>query len=252
VTDAHTPTPSPPIGPEIDAAPARRPVPGTRLIGRDVALVPLDPIRHGPTLYRHAHGPEQDALWLYLAPSPFADEASFTAYLERSAASSDPFFLAILDPDGACVGHATFMRIDAPNRVIEVGNILLTPPLQRTRGATEAMYLMARHAFEDLGYRRYEWKCNALNAPSRRAAERLGFTFEGLFRQHMIVKGRSRDTAWYSMLERNGRTAKPPSSAGSIRAISTRRDARRSTLRVSGRRRGDEGWRGASRARSRS
>jgi RimJ/RimL family protein N-acetyltransferase len=93
------------------------------------------------------------------------------------------------------------MRIEPAHRVIEVGGILFTPRLQRTVGATEAMYLMARHVFEDLGYRRYEWKCNALNAPSRRAALRLGFTFEGVFRQHMIVKGRNRDTAWFSMLD---------------------------------------------------
>jgi hypothetical protein len=92
------------------------------------------------------------------------------------------------------------MRIKPAHRVIEVGNILYTPKLQRSLGATEAMYLMARHAFEELGYRRYEWKCNALNAPSRRAALRLGFTYEGTFRNHMIVKGRSRDTAWFSML----------------------------------------------------
>jgi RimJ/RimL family protein N-acetyltransferase len=93
------------------------------------------------------------------------------------------------------------MRIDVPNRVVEVGNVLFTPALQATTAATEAMYLMARHAFEDLGYRRYEWKCNDLNAPSKRAAVRLGFTYEGLFRQHMVVKGRNRDTAWYSMLD---------------------------------------------------
>ena len=93
------------------------------------------------------------------------------------------------------------MRIEPAHRVIEVGSILYTPVFQRTTGATEAMYLMARHVFEDLGYRRYEWKCDALNLPSRRAALRLGFTFEGIFRQHMIVKGRNQDTAWYSMID---------------------------------------------------
>jgi RimJ/RimL family protein N-acetyltransferase len=93
------------------------------------------------------------------------------------------------------------MRMDPANGAIEVGNILLTPSLQRTIAATEAMYLMARHIFEDLGYRRYEWKCNTNNAPSRRAAQRLGFTFEGIFRQHMVIKGRNRDTAWFSMLD---------------------------------------------------
>jgi RimJ/RimL family protein N-acetyltransferase len=99
------------------------------------------------------------------------------------------------------VGYQTFLRIDPPNRVIEVGNILYTPAMQRTAGGTEAQYLFARYVFEALGYRRYEWKCNALNAPSRRAAERFGFTFEGIFRQHMIVKGRNRDTAWFAMLD---------------------------------------------------
>jgi RimJ/RimL family protein N-acetyltransferase len=99
------------------------------------------------------------------------------------------------------VGYASYLRIEPAHRCIEVGSILFTPLLQRTPGATEAMYLMARHVFENLGYRRYEWKCNALNEPSRRAALRLGFTFEGIFRQHMIIKGRNRDTAWYSMLD---------------------------------------------------
>ena len=102
---------------------------------------------------------------------------------------------------GSPVGYQTFLRIDPPNRVIEVGNILYTPAMQRTAGATEAQYLFARYVFERLGNRRYEWKCNALNAPSRRAAKRFGFSFEGIFRQHMIVKGRNRDTAWFAMLD---------------------------------------------------
>ncbi len=111
-------------------------------------------------------------------------------------------FFAITDnASGTVVGQASYLRIDPGNRVIEVGNIIFTPALQHTVGATEAMFLMARHVFDDLGYRRYEWKCNALNQPSRRAALRLGFTFEGIFRQHMIVKGRNRDTAWFGMLD---------------------------------------------------
>jgi RimJ/RimL family protein N-acetyltransferase len=133
---------------------------------------------------------------------PFADRAAFDLHLQRAAASEDPLFLAILDRVSAtAIGYAAYMRIEPAHRVIEVGSILYTPRLQRTSLATEAMYLMARHVFEDLGYRRYEWKCNALNAPSRKAALRLGFTFEGIFRHHMIVKGRNRDTAWYSMLD---------------------------------------------------
>jgi RimJ/RimL family protein N-acetyltransferase len=103
---------------------------------------------------------------------------------------------------GRAVGRLTFMRIDGVHGVIETGSILFGPELARTPGATEAIYLQARHAFEDLGYRRFEWKCNALNEPSRRAAERFGFTFEGVFRQHMVVKGENRDTAWYAMLDR--------------------------------------------------
>jgi RimJ/RimL family protein N-acetyltransferase/GNAT superfamily N-acetyltransferase len=190
-----------PIGPPVDVTPARRPARGTRLEGRAVALVPLDATGHGDALYAAAHGPEAAQTWLYLGAGPFPDRGAFQSYLENLAAGDDPFAFAILDREsGLALGYATFMRIDLPNRVIEVGNILYTPHLQRRVGATEAMYLMARHAFEDLGYRRYEWKCNALNAPSRRAAARYGFCYEGLFRDHMIVKGRSRDTAWFSML----------------------------------------------------
>ena len=111
------------------------------------------------------------------------------------------FFAILENASGKAVGHASYMRIEPGHRVIEVGSILYTPALQRSTGATEAMYLMARHVFEDLGYRRYEWKCDARNAPSRSAAPRLGFTFEGIFRQHMIVKGENRDTAWYAMLD---------------------------------------------------
>lgn len=191
-----------PVGPRVDATPARRPAPGTALNGRFIRVAPLDAAAHAEALFRNAHGPGHESLWLYLFPPPFPDEASFRAYLETGESSQDPFFFAVLDQaSGEAVGYATYMRIDPAQRTIEVGNILFTPKIQRTPGATEAMYLMARHAFEDLGYRRYEWKCNALNAPSRRAAERYGFHPEGLFRQHMIVKGRSRDTAWYAMLD---------------------------------------------------
>lgn len=189
-----------PIGEPVDQAPARRPDRSTVLEGTHVRLVPVDPAAHAEALYANAHGPERDALWLYLGTPPFAGPDAFRAHLERSAASDDPFMYAILDrATDEAVGHATYLRIEPGHRVIEVGNILYTPKLQRRTGATEAMYLMARHAFETLGYRRYEWKCNALNAPSRSAALRYGFTYEGTFRQHMIVKGRSRDTAWFAM-----------------------------------------------------
>ena len=185
----------------VEAMPARRPQP-TTLDGRAVSIVPLDPVAHTDALFKGACGEENERLWLYLFEGPFATRAAFDNHLQQKTRSEDPLFFAILDKaSGDAVGHAAYMRIEPAHRVIEVGSILYTPRLQRTIGATEAMYLMARHVFEDLGYRRYEWKCNALNAPSRSAALRLGFTFEGIFRQHMIVKGRNRDTAWFSMLD---------------------------------------------------
>jgi RimJ/RimL family protein N-acetyltransferase len=190
-----------PIGPLVDVSPAKRPS-RTTLQGKLVTLVPLDPVAHGDALYEATRGAAADQLWLYLFEGPFPRRADFDSHLKRAAASEDPLFFAILDrASGTAVGYAAFMRIEPAHRVIEVGSILYTPQLQRTPLATEAMYVMARHVFEDLGYRRYEWKCNALNAPSRRAALRFGFTFEGIFRQHMIVKGRNRDTAWFSMLD---------------------------------------------------
>jgi RimJ/RimL family protein N-acetyltransferase len=190
-----------PIGPRVDGPPARRPI-RTTLPGRVATLAPLDPQLHGSALYEWIQGEAGERVWQYLFEGPFADRAAFDVHLKRIAASEDPLFFAILDnASGSAVGYASYMRIEPVHRVIEVGSILYTPRLQQTTLATEAMYLMARHVFDDLGYRRYEWKCNALNAPSRRAALRFGFTFEGIFRQHMIVKGRNRDTAWFSMLD---------------------------------------------------
>jgi len=186
------------LGAQVDATPARRPQ-RTTLDGRMVKVVPLDPAAHGKALFE---GAQNEQLWIYLFEGPFTNRASFDSHLKRMASSEDPLFFAILDKTSReAVGYASYMRIEPTHRVIEVGSILFTPRLQRTIGATEAMYLMARHVFEDLGYRRYEWKCNALNTPSRRAALRLGFTFEGVFRQHMIIKGRNRDTAWFSILD---------------------------------------------------
>lgn len=169
------------------------------LRGRYATLEPLHAGRHGAELWDALKGPENDGLWTWMHDGPYAGQEAFVAALERKAAARDAWFVAILAPRAA--GYASLMREDAPNRVIEVGNIMYSPSLQRTAAATEAMYLMARHVFETLGYRRYEWKCNALNQPSRRAALRLGFQFEGIFRQHMLVKGRNRDTAWFSMLD---------------------------------------------------
>jgi RimJ/RimL family protein N-acetyltransferase len=190
-----------PVGPEVDPSPVRLPERRT-MEGRYVLLVPLDPKVHGDALWESAGGSQNERLWLYLFEGPFRERSTFDAHLQVKAASDDPLFFAIVDRAlGRAGGHAAFMRMAPSHRSIEVGSILLSPAMQRTRGATEAMYLMARHIFEDLGYRRYEWKCNALNLPSRSAALRLGFTFEGIFRQHMIIKGRNRDTAWFSMLD---------------------------------------------------
>jgi RimJ/RimL family protein N-acetyltransferase len=188
-----------PIGGKVPTIAAKRPA-RTTLVGRHVRLVPLDATLHVADLFEGVRG--HDEVWTYLFDGPFADLQSFRERLESMAKSDDPLFFAIIDcRSGLAVGYASYMRSDPAHRVIEVGSILFVPVLQRTPGATEAMYLMAKHAFDDLGYRRYEWKCNSLNAPSRRAALRLGFTFEGIFRKHMIIKGRNRDTAWYSMTD---------------------------------------------------
>jgi RimJ/RimL family protein N-acetyltransferase len=170
--------------------------------GRWVLLEPIELEKHAEALWQGSGGTENEYLWRYMHDGPFLDREAFDEHLRAKAASEDPLLFAIVDRGtGVAVGRAQLMRIDPPNRVIEIGGILYTRVLQRSRGATEAMYLFARYVFEDLGYRRYEWKCNTLNEASRRAALRLGFTFEGVFRQHMIVKGKSRDTAWFSMLD---------------------------------------------------
>jgi RimJ/RimL family protein N-acetyltransferase len=190
------------LGPPVPEEPASRPQ-RVRIEGAFVIIEPLNPAIHGDALWVGAGGVENQALWKYMHSGAFPDRAALDLYLQDKAASDDPLYFAIVDSStGKAAGHASYMRIDPGQRVIEVGAILYAKALQRTRAATEAMYLMARYVFEDLGYRRYEWKCNVLNEPSMRAARRLGFTFEGVFRQHMIVKGRSRDTAWYAMLDR--------------------------------------------------
>lgn len=179
--------------------PLARPEPVV-LRGLSVTLEPLDAARHGVSLWEALRG--QDEAWTWMGDGPYADEAGLRAALERKQAAADAVFLAVIPvTTGRAAGYASYMRIDQANGVVEVGNVMFAPALQRTRATTEAMFLMARHIFEDLGYRRYEWKCNALNEPSRRAALRLGFTFEGIFRQHMVVKGMNRDTAWFAMLD---------------------------------------------------
>jgi RimJ/RimL family protein N-acetyltransferase len=173
----------------------------TPIDGETVTLEPLDASRHASQIYAAVVG--ADELWTYLPYGPFESERAFTAWLAEYAKSSDPLFYAIVDRVAkAPRGFGSYLRMKPQHGVIEIGHLLFTPPLQRTRQATEAIYLWSRHAFDDLGNRRLEWKCNALNEPSRRAAERFGFTFEGVFRQHMVVKDRNRDTAWYSITDR--------------------------------------------------
>jgi RimJ/RimL family protein N-acetyltransferase len=192
--DPHT---GQPVGFALDATLARPPQP-VRLAGRHGAVERLDPERHRDGLWDAVQGHPQ--IFTYMAFGPFAGLAAFSAWLVSREQSSDPYFYAIVEPSGRAVGLAALMSIRPDMRVVEVGNILLSPGLQRTALATEAQYLLACYAFDTLGYRRYEWKCDALNAASRRAARRFGFRYEGIFRDHMIIKGRSRDTAWFAML----------------------------------------------------
>jgi RimJ/RimL family protein N-acetyltransferase len=191
-----------PIGPPV---PGWNPPPGPRhevLRGRYCALEPLAASRHAAELHAANSLDRDGRMWTYLFSGPFGSLAEFTAWLAAHEDSQDPLFFTIVDEaTGRATGLASYLRIDTTHGVIEVGHLAFSPMLQKTRAATEAMYLMMKHAFE-LGYRRYEWKCDALNAASRGAAERLGFRFEGIFRQAVVYKGRNRDTAWYSLIDR--------------------------------------------------
>ena len=186
-----------PVGPLVDFVGARRPSKDD-LVGRLVRLEPLNSARHGPAIWRHMIG--HDHIWDYLYEEPPADEAAFLAALDASVSNADWQGYAICLPDAGPAGYAFYLNIVPGMGSIEVGNINFAPVLQQSPAATEAMFLMMRNAFA-LGYRRYEWKCNALNMPSRRAAQRFGFSWEGIFRQHVIVKGRNRDTAWFGMID---------------------------------------------------
>lgn len=192
--------PDPEVGAQIPTHSAALPQ-RIQLTGRWTVIAPLDAGHHSE-LWDVLAGEENDHLWAYLQEGPFSGPVGFQAHIVRKVQSQDPLHYAVIDKVSAkAVGMSALMRVEPADRVIEVGNILFSPRLQRTRIATEAMYLLARYVFEELGYRRYEWKCNSLNRASRRAAQRLGFTFEGIFRQHKIVKGKNRDTAWFSMLD---------------------------------------------------
>ena len=187
-----------PLGAAVDSKPARRPGP-IALEGRHGRIEKLTP-HHAVALWSAVKG--HDHIWTYMSSyGPFADGKTFTDWVASRVALEDPYSYAVIGPSGGAVGIATLMEIRPAARSIEVGHIVYSPALQRTPLGTEVQYLLARYAFETLGNRRYEWKCNALNAASRRAAERYGFVFEGVLRQHSIAKGRSRDTAFYSILD---------------------------------------------------
>jgi RimJ/RimL family protein N-acetyltransferase len=185
--------------PVPDWVPPPKPA-GQTLTGRYTELVRLDADAHAATLFDAYAG--HDRIWDYLPYGPFSSAAQYHRWVRDTVADDKHLFYAIRNVEtGACAGVASYLRIDPANGSIEVGHINFSPALQRTRAATEAMYLMMRWAFE-AGYRRYEWKCDALNMPSRRAAQRLGFSYEGVFRQASVVKGRNRDTAWFASIDR--------------------------------------------------
>ena len=171
------------------------------LQGRYCRLEKLDAKRHGDDLYE-VYGPEApEQSFTYLSLNPVADRAELETLLKRMEESTDPYYLAVIDQDGRAVGTLALMRINPAHRVIEVGSVTYGERLKRTRAATEVQYLLAQYVFETLHYRRYEWKCDSLNAPSRAAALRYGFTFEGIFRNAIVTKGRSRDTAWFAVTD---------------------------------------------------
>lgn len=227
-----TPTaPAQPLGAEVPGSPIRRPD-HTTLTGTHATLVPLNP-SHTSDLWPLIGGANNAHLWTYMFDEPFLSLSSFTASIVTKSQSTDPMFFAILVPDirggngssyitdqnenenenknedeksdeklhNHCVGYISLMRIDAINRVVEIGSIMFSPVLQSTTASTEIIYLLSKYVFETLTYRRFEWKCNNLNAPSKRSAERLGFKYEGTFRKHMVLKGRNRDTAWFSIVD---------------------------------------------------
>jgi RimJ/RimL family protein N-acetyltransferase len=191
-----------PIGPEVPGW-KPRPRPSRNVMqGRHCRVEPLDPARHAAELHEANTLDREGRMWTYLFSGPFGSFDEYRAWLEAKQPSEDPLFFAFVDAArDRAVGLGSYLRIDPTHGSVEVGHLQFSPLMQRTAVATEAMYLMMKTAF-DLGYRRYEWKCDALNAGSRRAAERLGFRFEGIFRQAIVYKGRSRDTAWYSVIDK--------------------------------------------------
>ena len=178
-------------------------IPKTAMRGQYCDVVPLS-VDHGADLHNAFIADKNGTLWTYMPVGPFAALVDYHAWVTDACTSRDPLFFAVIDKTTEkAVGVASFLRIQPENGVVEVGYITLSPALQRTPMATEAMFLMMKRVFDDLGYRRYEWKCDALNQPSRTAAARLGFSYDGLFEQALVYKGRNRDTAWFSILDRD-------------------------------------------------
>jgi RimJ/RimL family protein N-acetyltransferase len=192
-----------PIGEPLSRWVARARPPHSPIEGRYCRLEPLDAQRHAAELHIAYGKAADDRDWTYMLFGPFADTASYREYIEHVTAQADPLHYAVLErKTGSAVGTLALMRIDQANGVIEVGHVIFSPLLKRTPLSTEAQYLLMKHVFDDLGYRRYEWKCDSLNAPSRQAAKRLGFRFEGVFLQSGVYRGRTRDTAWFSIIDR--------------------------------------------------
>lgn len=188
-----------PVGNPVEAGTALPP-PRKSFKGRSVSLEPLSPV-HIDGLWEIIGQPDQVGVWTYIPTEPLPGKAAFTELLSGFCKSQDPVFYALVDPSGNPLGFFSLMRIDLKTRVVELGYVIFSPLLQRTTAATEAFYLIASAVFGELGYRRLEWKCDNLNVPSKKAAARFGFTEEGVFRQHLIVKGRNRDTAWFSIVD---------------------------------------------------
>jgi RimJ/RimL family protein N-acetyltransferase len=191
-----------PVGLPVPGWTPRALPPRRAMQGRRVRIEALDPEAHAEDLF-HANSADREGRnWTYLPYGPFERLEDYRAWITQNCLGADPLFHTIVDQQsGKALGVSSYLRIDPKMGVIEVGHINYSPALQGSAAATEAMYLMMARVFDELGYRRYEWKCNALNKASCRAAERLGFTFEGIFRQATVVKGRNRDTAWFSLLD---------------------------------------------------
>ena len=178
--------------------------------GRFVRLEPLNAAEHGDGLFEASTVPDALDRFRWLGEYPPKNRADFQSWLDKAEASADPIYFTVIDKkSGKIAGRQTYLRTDTANGVTEIGHIYWGPLVSQTPATTEALYLFARHVFDDLGYRRFEWKCNNRNEPSKRAADRFGFKFEGVFRKHMIIKGESRDTAWYAMTDDDWGVAKP-------------------------------------------